>query len=159
IEHLQARTSKVQGVSFVADEEEGDSLETLPYQRLSNEINPGNFTLRCTIGNLKIHVMANVGAGINMMPKSLFEHFKLGNLKKTSLDVEMDVFRGEISLGIGRERVKFDMNGEICHSRVLLEKIYMASSIQKSKYSNPQEMEKYDSPALEQEPITTVKRA
>ncbi|GJW07479.1 hypothetical protein Tco_1569902 [Tanacetum coccineum] len=113
------------------------------------------------------------GAGINMMPKSLFEHFKLGNLKKTNtlllprlkdqtktillgrpflamIHAQIDVFRGEISLGIGRERVKFDMNGEICHSGVLLEKIYMASSIQESEYFNPHEMENNDSPALEQ---------
>ncbi|GJZ81805.1 hypothetical protein Tco_0646799 [Tanacetum coccineum] len=115
-------------------------------------------------------------AGINMMPKSLFEHLKLANLKKTSMVIEMvidtleepdetillgrpflatthaqiDVFRGEILLGVGNEKVKFDMNGEICHSGVPLEKIYMANSIQESEYFNPHEMENDDSPALEQ---------
>ncbi|GJX27230.1 hypothetical protein Tco_0233526 [Tanacetum coccineum] len=158
-----------------AEEEEGDSSETLPYQQASNE-NPGNFTFPCTIGNLKIYGMADVGAGINMMPKSLFEHLKLANLKKTSMVIEMvidtleepdetillgrpflatihaqiDVFRGEILLGEGNEKVKFDMNGEICHSRVPLEKIYMASSIQESESFNSHEMENDDSPALEQ---------
>ncbi|GKE00838.1 hypothetical protein Tco_1388821, partial [Tanacetum coccineum] len=82
-------TSKIQGVSFVAEEKEGDSSETLPYQQPSNEINLGSFTLPCTIGNLKTYVTAAVGAGINMMPKSLFEHLKLANLKKTSMVVEM----------------------------------------------------------------------
>ncbi|GJU56657.1 phospholipase-like protein [Tanacetum coccineum] len=136
--------------------------------------------------NLKIYAMADVGAGINMIPKSLFEDLKLTNLKKTNMVVEMadmtkkaplgivenipvkidkflfrsdfividtlegpnetmllgrpflamihahiDVFRGEIYLGIGNEKVKFDTNEEICHSRVSHEKIYMASSIQK----------------------------
>ncbi|GJT41311.1 hypothetical protein Tco_0941176 [Tanacetum coccineum] len=33
-------TSEIQGVSFVAEDEEGDSSETLPYQQPSNEINP-----------------------------------------------------------------------------------------------------------------------
>ncbi|GJY69176.1 hypothetical protein Tco_0472158 [Tanacetum coccineum] len=135
-----SRTSVIQEVSFVAEEEEVDR------------------------------------ARINMMPKSLFEHLKLANLKKTSMVIEIaidtleepdetilsgrpflatihaqiDVFRGEILLGVGNEKVKFDMNGEICHSRVPLEKIYMASSIQESEYFNPHEMENDDSPALEQ---------
>ncbi|GJW12993.1 phospholipase-like protein [Tanacetum coccineum] len=158
-------------VSFVAEEEDGDSSKTLPYQQLYNVINPESFTLPCTIGNLKIDATADVEAGINMMPKSLFEHLELANLKKTSMIVEMgdmikrsplgimenitvnidkfvfhsdfvvidtpegphktillgrpflatthaqiNVFWGEMSLGIGNERVKFDMNGEICHS-------------------------------------------
>ncbi|GKD92103.1 hypothetical protein Tco_1371940, partial [Tanacetum coccineum] len=41
-------------------------------------------------------------------------------------------------------------DGEICHSGVPFEKIYMVSSIQKSECFNPHEMEKDDSPALEQ---------
>ncbi|GKB37361.1 hypothetical protein Tco_0882303 [Tanacetum coccineum] len=36
-----SRTSKIQGVSFVAKEEEGESSKTLPYKQQSNEINPG----------------------------------------------------------------------------------------------------------------------
>ncbi|GKD50719.1 hypothetical protein Tco_1279695 [Tanacetum coccineum] len=63
-----SRTSEIQGVSFVA-EEEGESSETLPCKQQSNELNPGGFTLPCTISNLKIYAMADVGAGINMMPK------------------------------------------------------------------------------------------
>ncbi|GJV93522.1 hypothetical protein Tco_1541335 [Tanacetum coccineum] len=137
---------KTMGVSFVAEEEEGDSSKAL----LFNEINPGSFTLPCTIGNLKIYYMADVGSGINMMPKSLFEHLKLANLKKTSMAIEMvidtleepdetillgrpflatihaqiDVFRGEILLGVANEK--------------------------ESEYFNPYEIENDDSPALEQ---------
>ncbi|GKC73142.1 phospholipase-like protein [Tanacetum coccineum] len=192
-------------VSFVAEEEDGDSSKTLPYQQLSNVINPESFTLPCTIGNLKIDDTADVEAGINMMPKSLFKHLELANLKKTSMIVEMgdmtkrsplgivenimvnidkfvfhsdfvvidtpegphetillgrpflatthaqiNVFLGEMSLGIGNERVKFDMNREICHSEVPFEKIYMASSILKNKHPKTHGIEKDDSPALEQ---------
>ncbi|GJT15269.1 hypothetical protein Tco_0873975 [Tanacetum coccineum] len=105
---------KIVGVSFVAKEEEGDR------------------------------------AGNNNRPKSLFEHLKLANLKKTSMvieividmlkepdetillgrpflatiDAQIDVFRGKISLGVGNEK--------------------------ESEYFNPHEKENNDSPALEQ---------
>ncbi|GKB80056.1 phospholipase-like protein, partial [Tanacetum coccineum] len=196
-----SRTSKIQGVSFVTGSEEGDSTETLPCQLPPKELNPKSFTLPYTIGNLKLYAMADVGASVNVMPKSLFEHLKLANLKKTSMVVEMadmtkkapleivenilvkidklmfhsdlvvidmlegpnetmllgkpflatihaqiDVFRREISLGIGKEKVKFDS-----HSRVPFKKIYMASFVQESEYFNPLEIEtdvfSYDSPA------------
>ncbi|GKB72582.1 hypothetical protein Tco_0933994 [Tanacetum coccineum] len=52
-----SRTGKIQGVSFVAEEEEEDSSKTLPCQQPPNEINPGSFTLPCAIGNLKIYLM------------------------------------------------------------------------------------------------------
>nr|GEV12909.1 hypothetical protein [Tanacetum cinerariifolium] len=97
-----------------------------------------------------IYVMADVGAGINMMPKSLFEYLKLANLEKTNMAIKMvidtleepdetillgrlflatihaqiDVFKGEISLGVGNEK--------------------------ESEYFNPREIGNDDSPALEQ---------
>nr|GEX31307.1 hypothetical protein [Tanacetum cinerariifolium] len=67
-------------------------------------------------------------ASVNVMLKSIFKHLKLASLKETSMVVEMadmtkrplpfletmhahiDVYRKEISLGIGEEGVKFDMN-------------------------------------------------
>ncbi|GJY22873.1 copia protein [Tanacetum coccineum] len=159
-------------------------------------VNPGSFTLLFTIGNLKLYAMADLGVGVNVIPKSLFKHLKLADLKETSMVVEMadmtkkaplgivenilvkidkfllhsyfvvidmleglnetmlldrpflatlhaqiDVFRREVSLGIGEEKVKFDMNGGICHSKVLFEKIYMASSVQESENFNPLEIE------------------
>ncbi|GJX90896.1 reverse transcriptase domain-containing protein [Tanacetum coccineum] len=84
-----SKTSKIQGISFVTEEEEEDSSETLPCQLPPKEINPGSFTLPCTIGNLKLYVIADLGAGVNVMPKSLFEHLKLANLKETSMVFEM----------------------------------------------------------------------
>ncbi|GJX51036.1 copia protein [Tanacetum coccineum] len=135
-------------------------------------------------------------ASVNVIPKSLFKHLKLADLKETSMVVEMadltknaplrivknilvkidkflfysdfvvidmlvglnetmllgkpflatihaqiDVFRREILLGISEEKVKFNMNGGICHSRVPFEKNYMASSIQENEYFNPLEIE------------------
>ncbi|GKA78094.1 phospholipase-like protein [Tanacetum coccineum] len=178
-----SRTSEVQGVSFVTEAEEGDSSETLLCQLPPKEINPRSFTLPCTIGNLKLYAMADLGARVNMMPKSLFEHLKLAYLKETSMVVEMADMTKKAPLGIvenilvkidkflfhsdfvvidmlegpnetmllGEEKVKFNMNGGICHSRVPFEKIYMASSVQESKYFNPLEIEtdvfSYDSPA------------
>ncbi|GKA37113.1 hypothetical protein Tco_0723678 [Tanacetum coccineum] len=157
--------------------EERDSSETLLCQLPPKEMNPGSFTLPCTIGNLKLYVMADLGTSVNLMPKSLFKYSKLADLKETNMMVGMafidmlegqmkpsfwikhfctihaqiDVFRREILLGIGEEKVKFDMNGGICHSRVPFEKIYMASFVQKSEYFNPLEIENdvfsYDSPA------------
>ncbi|GKF88081.1 hypothetical protein Tco_0258958, partial [Tanacetum coccineum] len=78
------------------------------------------------------------------------ETILLGRPFLATIHAQIDVFRGEILLGEGNEKVKFDMNGEICHSRVPLEKIYMASSIQESESFNSHEMENDDSPALEQ---------
>nr|GEW06993.1 phospholipase-like protein [Tanacetum cinerariifolium] len=58
------RTSKIQGISFIMEEEEEDR------------------------------------AGINVMPKSLFEHLKLADLKKTSMVVEMADMTKKAPLGI-----------------------------------------------------------
>ncbi|GKB68544.1 reverse transcriptase domain-containing protein [Tanacetum coccineum] len=52
-------------------------------------MNPGNFTLPCTIGSLKFYVMADLGASVNVIPKSIFEHLKLAQLKKTDMLVKM----------------------------------------------------------------------
>nr|GEX53380.1 hypothetical protein [Tanacetum cinerariifolium] len=123
VEYME--TSEIQGVSFIAKEEERESLETLPCKKQSNEINPGGFTLPYTISNLKIYDMADVGAGINMMPKSLFKHLKLINLKKTSMVVEMADTTKKAPLGI-------------------------VENIPKGEYFNPPEVEKNDSFVLEQ---------
>nr|GEW24373.1 hypothetical protein [Tanacetum cinerariifolium] len=149
-------TNKVQGVSFVA-EEEGDTSGTLPCQ-------------------------LHLGASVNIMPKLIFEHLKLANLKETSMVVEMadmtkkaplgivenikvkinkpflatihaqiDVFKKEILLGIKEDRIKFDMDGGASHSKIHVEKIYMESSVRKEEYFNPLEIENgvfsYEPPA------------
>ncbi|GJU14947.1 hypothetical protein Tco_1142913 [Tanacetum coccineum] len=89
-----SETSKIQGASFVAEDEEGDSSETLPYQQPSNEINPGSLTFPCTIGNLNIYAMADIGAGINMMPKSLNKLIKADKFLFHSDFVVIDTLEG-----------------------------------------------------------------
>ncbi|GJX77554.1 reverse transcriptase domain-containing protein [Tanacetum coccineum] len=65
------------------------SSRVLPCQLPPKELNPGNFTLPCTIGSLNIYVMADLGASVNVIPKSIFEHLELAQLKKTDMLVEM----------------------------------------------------------------------
>ncbi|GJZ39552.1 reverse transcriptase domain-containing protein [Tanacetum coccineum] len=65
------------------------SPKILPCQLPLKELNPGNFTLPCTIGSLNFYAMADLGASVNVIPKSIFEHLKLARLKKTDMLVEM----------------------------------------------------------------------
>nr|GEZ47690.1 hypothetical protein [Tanacetum cinerariifolium] len=81
-------------------------------------------------------------ASVNVMPKSMFEHLKLANLKETDI---------EISLGIKEDRVLFDMDRGVYHSKIPVEKVYMANSIKKEESFNPLKIEddlfSYESPA------------
>ncbi|GJT20797.1 hypothetical protein Tco_0890734, partial [Tanacetum coccineum] len=182
IETSSRGTNEVQGMSFVADDEEGDTSGALPCQLPPKELNPGSFTLPCTIGNLNLYAMADLRASVNVMPKSIFEHLKLARFKETNMVVEMadmikkgpirnkpnetmilgrpflaaihaqiDVFKREISLGTGEDTMKFDMDGGISHSRIPVEKIYMASSVHEEEYFNPLKIENdvfyFESPA------------
>ncbi|GJY83388.1 phospholipase-like protein [Tanacetum coccineum] len=139
IETSSGRTNEVQGVSFVVDDEEGDTSGALPCQLPPKELNPGSFTLPCTISNLNLYVMADLGASVNVMPKSIFEYLKLASLKETIIVVEMAdmtkkdplgivenillqymlrlMFSKENSLGIGEDRVKFDMDRDSSNDR------------------------------------------
>ncbi|GJY56113.1 reverse transcriptase domain-containing protein [Tanacetum coccineum] len=95
------KTNEIHGVSFF-DEEEDDNLvsEGLPCQLPPKEMNPGSFTLPYTIGSLDFYAMADLGASINVIPKSMFEHLKLANLKETNILVEMDDMTKKVPLGI-----------------------------------------------------------
>ncbi|GJW00683.1 retrovirus-related pol polyprotein from transposon TNT 1-94 [Tanacetum coccineum] len=63
-------------------------------------MNPRNFTLPCTVGSLKFYAMADLGANINIIPKSMFEHLKLAQLKKTDMLVEMADMTKRSPIGI-----------------------------------------------------------
>ncbi|GJS79326.1 reverse transcriptase domain-containing protein [Tanacetum coccineum] len=63
--------------------------KVLPCQLPPKELNPGNFTLPCTIGSLHFYAMADLGANINFIPNFIFEHLELAQLKKTDMLVEM----------------------------------------------------------------------
>ncbi|GKA38407.1 phospholipase-like protein [Tanacetum coccineum] len=159
IETSSDGTNKVQWVSVIADDdiqnEEVVISGALPY----------------------------LGASVNIMPRSIFEHLKLANLKKTDMLVEMadmtrkaplgivenilvkinkflfpsdfvimdmlgepnetmilgrpflatihaqiDVFNREISLGIGEDRVLFDMDGSVCNNPSFTTRMTIANS-------------------------------
>ncbi|GJX50663.1 hypothetical protein Tco_0277508 [Tanacetum coccineum] len=61
------------------------SSKDLQCQLPPKELNPGNFTLPCTIGSLNFYAMADLGANVNVIPKSIFENLKLARLKKTDM--------------------------------------------------------------------------
>nr|GEV01779.1 reverse transcriptase domain-containing protein [Tanacetum cinerariifolium] len=90
-------TSEIHRISFVTKE---DISETLPCQLPPKEMNPGSFTLPYTIGNLRLYAMADLGVGVNVKPKLLFEHLKLVDLKETSMVVEMADMKKKSPLGI-----------------------------------------------------------
>nr|GEV90563.1 hypothetical protein [Tanacetum cinerariifolium] len=49
-------TNKVQGVSFVVEDKEGDILGALPCQLPPKELNPRSFTLPCTIDSFDVEI-------------------------------------------------------------------------------------------------------
>nr|GFA65393.1 hypothetical protein [Tanacetum cinerariifolium] len=65
------------------------SPKIMPCQLPPKELNPGNFTLPCSIGSLNFYDMADLGASVNVIPKSIFKHLKLARLKNTDMLVEM----------------------------------------------------------------------
>ncbi|GJV36485.1 hypothetical protein Tco_1408962 [Tanacetum coccineum] len=80
------KANEIHEVSFINKlEDDNISSKGLLCQILPKEINPGSFTLPCTFGSLDFYVMADLGASINVMPKSMFKHLKLANLKETSM--------------------------------------------------------------------------
>ncbi|GJR62952.1 phospholipase-like protein [Tanacetum coccineum] len=81
-------------------QEEGISSQILSCQLPPKELNPGNFTLPCTIGSLNFYVKADLGASINVITKSMFEYLKLARLKKTDMLVEMDDMTKRAPIGI-----------------------------------------------------------
>ncbi|GKA06314.1 zinc finger, CCHC-type containing protein [Tanacetum coccineum] len=198
------------GVSFVEEgdiqNEEGVMSGALPCQLPPKELNPRSFTLPCTIGSVNLYVMADLGASVNIMPRLIYEHLRLANLKETDMLVvranmtektplgivenilvkinkflfpsdfmimdtlgepneimilgrpfleivhaQIDVFKREISLGFGEDRLLFDMDGNVCHSNILVEKVYMKNSIQNEEPFNPLEIGEdlfsYESPS------------
>ncbi|GJX20183.1 reverse transcriptase domain-containing protein [Tanacetum coccineum] len=91
--------NKLIGVSFISGPE-SDTPEVLQHQLPPKELNPGSFTLPCTIGKFNFYAMADLGASINVMPRSIFEHLHLTNLKKTNMLCEMADISKKAPLGI-----------------------------------------------------------
>ncbi|GJT21108.1 RNA-directed DNA polymerase, eukaryota, reverse transcriptase zinc-binding domain protein, partial [Tanacetum coccineum] len=79
---------------------ESKTAEVLQHQLPRKELNPGNFTLPCTIGKFNFYAIADLGASINVMPRSIFEHLQLTNLRKTNMLCEMTDMSKKAPLGI-----------------------------------------------------------
>ncbi|GJR04148.1 zinc finger, CCHC-type containing protein [Tanacetum coccineum] len=197
---LDVKFKKLKAQGFYGVTYPQELLRALPCQLPPKELNPGSFTLPYTIGSLNLYAMADLGASVNIMPRLIFEHLNLVNLKKTDMLVEMadmtrkapvgivenvlvkinkflfpfdfmimdtigetnetmilgrpflatihsqmDAFKREISLGIGEDRILFDMDGNVCHSNIPVEKVCMTNSIQNEEPFNPLEINIVDS--------------
>ncbi|GKA07575.1 reverse transcriptase domain-containing protein [Tanacetum coccineum] len=100
INNIQHEISLVSNKCTQIIQENDVSSKVLPCQLPSKEINPRNFTLPCTIGSLNFYDMADLGAIVNVIPKSMFEHLKLDRLKKTDMLVEMAYMTKRSPIGI-----------------------------------------------------------
>ncbi|GKC16937.1 putative reverse transcriptase domain-containing protein, partial [Tanacetum coccineum] len=150
-------TNEIHGVSFI-DVLEDDNLpsEGFPFQLPPKEINPGSFTLPCTIANHKetnmlvemadltkkvpLGIVENILVKIN---KFLFssdfviidmleirnETMILGRPFLATIHAEIDVFNKDISLGIGNDRIIFDMNKKSYKFTTPVEKAYMVNVV------------------------------
>ncbi|GJY98873.1 zinc knuckle CX2CX4HX4C containing protein, partial [Tanacetum coccineum] len=91
--------NKLHGVSFISGPG-SNTPEVLQHQLPPKELNPGSFTLPCMIGKFNFYAMADLGASINVMPRSIFEHLQLIDLKKTNMLFEMADMSKKAPLGI-----------------------------------------------------------
>ncbi|GJS88219.1 copia protein [Tanacetum coccineum] len=75
----------------------------------------------------------------------------LGRSFLATIHAQIDVFKGKISLGIGEDRVLFDMNGNVCQSSVPVEKVYVTNSILNEEPFSPlkigEDLFSYESPS------------
>ncbi|GJR66576.1 uncharacterized mitochondrial protein-like protein [Tanacetum coccineum] len=90
------KLKNLHGISFLSDSQEENTIDQLP----TKESNPGSFTLPCMIGKFNFYAMADLAASINVMPRSIFEHLHLTNLKKTNMLCEMADMSKKAPLGI-----------------------------------------------------------
>ncbi|GJW21338.1 hypothetical protein Tco_0031960 [Tanacetum coccineum] len=91
--------NKLHGVSFIS-RPKSTTPKILQHQLPPKELNPRSFTLPCMIGKFNFYTMADLGASINVMPRSIFEHSHLINLKKTNMLYEMADMSKKAPLGI-----------------------------------------------------------
>ncbi|GKE36581.1 reverse transcriptase domain-containing protein [Tanacetum coccineum] len=98
-DHETSGVNKLHEVSFISGPE-SDTPKVLQHQLPLKELNPGSFTLPYTIGKFNFYAMADLGASINVMHRSIFEHLHLTNLKKTNVLCEMADMSKKAPLGI-----------------------------------------------------------
>ncbi|GKE25433.1 reverse transcriptase domain-containing protein, partial [Tanacetum coccineum] len=88
---------------------------------------------------------------VTEMLENLGEMIILGRPFLETIHAQIDVLQEEISLGIGEDRITFDINGNPHQSNITIEKIYMANIGQEEESFNPlkigQDLFSYESPA------------
>ncbi|GJV11001.1 hypothetical protein Tco_1352542 [Tanacetum coccineum] len=122
--------NKLHRVSFISGPE-SDTPEVLQHQLPPKELNPGSFTLPCTIGKFNFYAMADLdmskkaplGIVENVLVKidkflSPSDFIIIGNNPSettilwrpflATIHTEIDVSTGKISLGINDDRISFD---------------------------------------------------
>ncbi|GKB02962.1 7-deoxyloganetin glucosyltransferase-like protein [Tanacetum coccineum] len=146
------RTNELHEIYFIYDDnvqvskkkEEGPP-GVLPCQLPLKELNPGSFTLPCTIGSLNLYATTDLGANAPVgivenalvkIDKFLFpsdfmiidmlgdpsETMILGRPFLATIHARIDAFNKEILLGVGEDRIVFYMNGNVHHPAAFVKK-------------------------------------
>ncbi|GJW46511.1 hypothetical protein Tco_0078157 [Tanacetum coccineum] len=101
--------------------------ETSQIERISSlheKPNPGSLTIPCSVDIFNINAIADLGASINIMSKSILEELSLGLNNKTiifgrpflaNIRAKINVSTIEVSLGIEEDRVKIKVNKQECN--------------------------------------------
>ncbi|GJR23875.1 phospholipase-like protein [Tanacetum coccineum] len=172
VDEWQIKTSEddeVHEVSSMANNdtvgEDGSLSEPLPCQLPPRELRLGSFTLPYTIDMTQQEPLGTVENALVKIDKFVFpcnfvvidisgilgEMMILGWSFLVTIHAQIDVFNGEISLGIGEYRIKFDVNGN-SHSNVTIEKFHIATTSQEEESFNilkiKDDLFSYESPAL-----------
>nr|GEZ26508.1 hypothetical protein [Tanacetum cinerariifolium] len=131
-------------LDIISKKENEGSLGVLPCQLPLKEMNPRSFILPCTIVK-----MADIS---KKAPMGIVEIVlvKIDRPFLATIHARINIFHKEISLGIGQDRILFDMNGNVHHLAIPIERVCMTNTIQEEESFNPLEIAKdlfsYDSP-------------
>ncbi|GJY12131.1 reverse transcriptase domain-containing protein [Tanacetum coccineum] len=72
----------------------------MPRQLSLNKLNPGSFTLPCSINIFNFYAIVDLGVNVNIMLESMLKKLNLTRIKKTNVLVEMADMTKRILLGI-----------------------------------------------------------
>ncbi|GJX10748.1 hypothetical protein Tco_0200607 [Tanacetum coccineum] len=102
--------NKLQGVSFIS-ETESVTPDALQHQLPPKELNPGSFTLPCTIGKFNFYAMADLddSAIVNNPTHRSFDDYKW------EFNLEIDKLADEYELGIRKKGHILDNIWEYCN--------------------------------------------
>ncbi|GJS84905.1 phospholipase-like protein [Tanacetum coccineum] len=106
-DHETSGLNKLHGVSLIS-KPKSKTPKVLQHELPPKELNPGSFTLPCTIGKFNFYAMADLGRPF-----------------LATIHAKIDVFAGKISLGIDDDRLSFDIMRKDHNPS---EKIFMVNS-------------------------------